>query len=227
LNIILEFVEGGSLYHTMKQFGGAFPEKLAAVYAEGILEGLQFIHERNIIHCDLKAANILTTKTGAVKLGDFGVSKEFSFENMDTSVAGTPNWMAPEIIELKGATTASDIWSLGCTVIELLTGKPPYADCNPMTALFRIVEDDMPALPRDISLDASDFLTKCLQKDPSTRASAASLLQHQWIKTHIKNAKAPGTIKTEKLDSTPNPTNKTGTLSRTQTKPAKSTCQIL
>ena len=87
------------------------------------------------MHCDLKAANILTTKTGNVKLSDFGVSLNLrAMEREIKDVAGTPNWMAPEVIELKGASTKSDIWSLGCTVIELLTGRPPYGDIpNAMT----------------------------------------------------------------------------------------------
>ena len=185
LYIILEFVEGGSLYHVMKQFG-VFPEKLALAYTVGILHGLEYLHDRQIIHCDLKAANVLCTKTGTIKLGDFGVSKEFSFDQIDTSVAGTPNWMAPEIIELKGATTASDLWSLGCTVIEMLTGKPPYSECNPMTTLFRIVEDDMPPLPTGLSIELGDFLSKCFQKDPSQRPPAKQLLDHVWLTRRSK-----------------------------------------
>lgn len=84
------------------------------------------------MHCDLKAANILTTKNGNVKLSDFGVSLNLRAMERRTKndIAGTPNWMAPEVIELKGASTKSDIWSLGCTVIELFTGKPPYADIS-------------------------------------------------------------------------------------------------
>ena len=82
-----------------------------------------------MVHCDLKAANILTTKAGDVKLSDFGVSLNLrAMEREIKDVAGTPNWMAPEVIEFKGASTKSDIWSLGCTVIELLTGRPPYWD---------------------------------------------------------------------------------------------------
>lgn len=75
----------------MKQFG-SFPERLVCTYVMGILNGLQFLHARNVIHCDLKAANILTTKSGTIKLSDFGVSKEIDFSETDTSVAGTPNW---------------------------------------------------------------------------------------------------------------------------------------
>lgn len=99
-----------------------------------ILEGLDYLHCSDVVHCDLKAANILTTKTGNVKLSDFGVSLNLRAVEQIKDVAGTPNWMAPEVIELKGASTKSDIWSLGCTVIELLTGRPPYGDIpNAMT----------------------------------------------------------------------------------------------
>jgi serine/threonine protein kinase len=102
-----------------------------------------------VVHCDLKAANILTTKTGNVKLSDFGVSLNLrAMEREIKDVAGTPNWMAPEVIELKGASTKSDIWSLGCTVIELLTGRPPYGDiANAMTGTeppFRSLSDAQP-----------------------------------------------------------------------------------
>lgn len=91
LNIVLEFVEGGSLFHLLKQYG-AFSETLSQNYMVGILDGLVYLHNLNVIHLDLKAANILTTKTGSVKLSDFGVSQEFNFEKADTSVVGTPNW---------------------------------------------------------------------------------------------------------------------------------------
>ena len=154
LNHIFRYAENGSLGQTLKSFG-KLNEALVARYVVKILEGLHYLHTSNIVHCDLKAANILTTKNGNVKLTDFGVSLNLRAMERERgsatvsgmsgvegrcssnqsgsgephgNVAGTPNWMAPEVIELKGASTKSDIWSLGCTVVELLTGKPPYAD---------------------------------------------------------------------------------------------------
>lgn len=94
--------------------------------------------------------------------------------------------MAPEVIELNGATTASDIWSVGCTVIELLTGDPPYFDLGPMPALFRIVQDDYPPLPEGISPALKDWLMQCFQKDPILRVSAQKLLKHKWIQSKRK-----------------------------------------
>ncbi|KAG0346710.1 hypothetical protein BG005_000577, partial [Podila minutissima] len=185
LNIILEFVENGSLLTTLKSFG-TFPEKLVVAYVVKILEGLVYLHGKEVVHCDLKAANILTTKNGNVKLSDFGVSLNLKVKESDFgAVAGTPNWMAPEVIELKGASPASDIWSLGCTIIEMLTGRPPYAELLAMTTLFRIVEDERPPLPTNISVDLLDFLCQCFQKDPTLRPSAGALGRHVWIKRNF------------------------------------------
>ncbi|KAJ3006599.1 hypothetical protein HKX48_009576, partial [Thoreauomyces humboldtii] len=183
LNIILEFMECGSLQTVMKKYSLLIPEKLAAVYVEDILRGLVYLHDQGVVHCDLKCANILTTKDSTVKLSDFGVSKVLSGVGEDEgAIAGTPYWMAPEIIELKGASTASDIWSLGCTIIEMITGKPPYLDLkNPMTALFRIVEDESPPLPEGISEDLRSFFSLCFNRDTTKRATARELLQHHWI----------------------------------------------
>ena len=123
LNIILEYCENGSLHSISKNFG-KFPENLVGIYMSQVLHGLLYLHEQGVIHRDIKGANILTTKYGLVKLADFGVATRTTTFH-ESSVVGTPYWMAPEVIELSGATTASDIWSLGCTVIELLDGKPP------------------------------------------------------------------------------------------------------
>ncbi|KAI9019243.1 kinase-like domain-containing protein [Phycomyces nitens] len=186
LNIILEFAENGSLMSTSKAFG-AFPEKLVASFCVKILSGLEYLHANEVVHCDLKAANILTTKTGDVKLTDFGVSLNLKIKGADAgTVSGTPNWMAPEVIELKGASTKADIWSLGCTLVELVTGKPPYSDLIAMSAMFRIVEDEYPPLPENVSMEMQDFLVCCFQKDPKDRPTASQLKEHVWIKNNHK-----------------------------------------
>ncbi|KAK5702137.1 Protein kinase of the Mitotic Exit Network, partial [Elasticomyces elasticus] len=178
LYIILEYCENGSLHSICKNFG-KFPENLVSLYTAQVLQGLVFLHEQGVIHRDIKGANILTTKEGLVKLADFGVATKSSTDG--ASVVGTPYWMAPEVIELSGASTASDIWSLGCTVIELLDGKPPYSNFAPMPALFRIVNDDHPPLPDGLGAGVRDFLMQCFQKDPNLRVSAKKLLRHPWI----------------------------------------------
>lgn len=145
----VRYCENGSLHSICKEYG-KFPEGLVALYMSQVLQGLVFLHDQGVIHRDIKGANILTTTDGIVKLADFGVATT-SAGLHESSVVGTPYWMAPEVIELSGATTASDIWSLGCTVIELLDGKPPYSKLQPMPALFRIVNDDHPPLPESAS----------------------------------------------------------------------------
>lgn len=93
MNIVLEFVENGSLLNTLKSFGNALPEHLVASYCQRILEGLTYLHKQDVVHCDLKAANILTTKCGDVKLSDFGVSLNLKLKNHEDSlVSGTPFW---------------------------------------------------------------------------------------------------------------------------------------
>ncbi|KAF8407463.1 hypothetical protein HHK36_006596 [Tetracentron sinense] len=183
LHIILEYVENGSLANIIKpnKFG-PFPESLVAVYIAQVLEGLVYLHEQGVIHRDIKGANILTTKEGLVKLADFGVATKLTEADVNThSVVGTPYWMAPEVIEMSGVCAASDIWSVGCTVIELLTCVPPYYDLQPMPALYRIVQDEHPPIPDRLSPGITDFLRQCFKKDARQRPDAKTLLLHPWI----------------------------------------------
>lgn len=144
-----------------------------------------YLHEQGVIHRDIKGANILTTKDGEVKLADFGVAtKRGASESTTDDPAGSPYWMAPEIIEMNGATPKSDIWSVGCTIVELATGQPPYFELDTMPALFRIVQDDCPPIPDGLSPLLNDFLLKCFQKEPFLRASAEQLLKHRWIQIY-------------------------------------------
>jgi serine/threonine protein kinase len=140
LRIFFRYAENGSLGQLLKAFG-KFDENLVARFVKKILDGVSYLHQSHIVHCDLKAANILTDKNGNLKLSDFGHSHYLRAIERDVdrsaNIAGTPNWMAPEVIELKGVTFKSDIWSLACTVIELMSGRPPYWEiANGMTGQF-------------------------------------------------------------------------------------------
>lgn len=134
--IVLEYVECGSLQELIKRHGGCFTETIVAVYIKQVLRGLEYLHGKNVIHRDIKGANILTTKEGIVKVADFGVATRLDDEPSNNKMpssafAGTPYWMAPEVIEMReNITTACDIWSLGCTVFELLKGAPPNFELN-------------------------------------------------------------------------------------------------
>jgi serine/threonine protein kinase len=187
LYIVLELMEDGSLAHIVKSFG-PFTEAPTAVFITQVLRGLQYLHDQGVLHRDIKGANILINK-GVVKLADFGVAMKLSDNQSDDQyVVGSPYWIAPEIINMASPTSACDIWSLGCTAIELLTGKPPYFHLNTAQALFRIVQDDYPPIPEGISQALRDFLLNCFQKEPAMRSSAAILLEHPWLQVSTSTA---------------------------------------
>jgi serine/threonine protein kinase len=137
VDILLEFVPGGSIRQLLDKFL-AFDERLVKLYTRQMLDGLQYLHEKGIIHRDLKCANVLVDNMGVIKLSDFGASKKIiqNFdqygsvveEQLSKSVIGSPYWMAPEIVKKIGHGKPADIWSLGCCVIEMLTSQPPWIE---------------------------------------------------------------------------------------------------
>jgi len=194
LNIIMEFVDSGSLCDMNRKFqDNRMPEKLVAIYIKQVLQGLVFLHGQGVIHRDLKGANILVTSGGVVKLADFGVAvaaKKLQGQQV-SNVVGTPYWMAPEVIEMREQTTACDIWSVGSTTLELLTGYPPYYKMNPMTAMWHIVQDKNPPIDILASDLCKDFLLYCFHKNTQQRPTAHWLLNnHNWIKRHNQEEKS-------------------------------------
>ncbi|KAF2073996.1 hypothetical protein CYY_004703 [Polysphondylium violaceum] len=187
INFILEYVENGSLRDIIDKFG-PLSEDLAISYLYQLLQGLVYLHANRVIHRDIKSSNILITKDGTIKLADFGVASQLSDQaQMTYSVVGTPYWMSPESIQMSGQTSASDIWSLACTMIELVSGSPPYFSLQPMAAMFRIVQDPHPPYPANLSEEFQSFLNTTFEKDPLKRPSAAQLLLHPIFKKHQQN----------------------------------------
>ncbi|CAM9115648.1 unnamed protein product [Chrysoparadoxa australica] len=197
LSILLEYVAGGSMRSMLDTFG-PFEEQVSCIYTQQLLLGLQCLHRKGFAHRDIKAANALVSKDGCVKLADFGLSKRVqgmagasanssltSANNPNVSVKGTPFWIAPEVMQEKNLNEGwqkADIWSLGCTVVEMLTGKPPWAEVGPIAALFKIsCTEEEPQLPPKLSSQLQDFLKKCLTRDPSLRPNANALMRHPWI----------------------------------------------
>ncbi|XP_041022306.1 mitogen-activated protein kinase kinase kinase 2-like isoform X2 [Juglans microcarpa x Juglans regia] len=181
LNILLEFVPGGSISSLLGKFG-SFPEAVIRTYTKQLLLGLEYLHKNGIMHRDIKGANILVDNKGCIKLADFGASKQATVSGAK-SMKGTPYWMAPEVILQTGHSFSADIWSVGCTVIEMATGKPPWSQqYQEVAALFYIGKTKShPPIPEHLSVEAKDFLLKCLQQEPNLRPSASELLQHPFV----------------------------------------------
>ncbi|KAL5992921.1 Mitogen-activated protein kinase kinase kinase 1 [Asimina triloba] len=154
-----------------------------SAYTRQILNGLKYLHDRNVLHRDVKCANILVDASGSVKLADFGLAKETTKLNLLKSCKGSAYWMAPEVVDpRKSYGVAADIWSLGCTVLEMLTHQPPYSHLEWTQALFQIGRGEPPPIPHTLSKDAHDFINKCLKVDPDDRPSASELLSHAFVR---------------------------------------------
>ncbi|XP_065176439.1 mitogen-activated protein kinase kinase kinase 3-like [Sycon ciliatum] len=185
LSVLMEYMPGGSIHSHVRE-NGALTEMLTRKYTSQILEGLAYLHSRSIIHRDVKGANILRDSSGNVKLADFGASKQLrTIRSMmvNKSIQGTPYWMSPEMIRGKGYDEKADIWSLGCTMIEMLTTKPPWFDLEPMTALFTIAKTGSsgPEMPSHIGPLCRHFLSQLFVFDYTQRPSAQSMLEHQYF----------------------------------------------
>jgi serine/threonine-protein kinase 24/25/MST4 len=180
--IVMEYCSGGSCLDRMKR-SGVFSETAVSIMLSETLKGLEYLHGLGRIHRDIKAANILLTEEGHVKLADFGVSGQISATiSKKNTFVGTSYWMAPEVILRSAYNTKADIWSLGITAWELVHGLPPKANIHPMKALFSIPRDDPPRLtPGKFGAPFCDFIARCLEKKQSLRGSASSMLQHPFI----------------------------------------------
>ncbi|KAJ3134100.1 hypothetical protein HK100_003841 [Physocladia obscura] len=185
INLFLEYVEGGSLASIVSRYG-KLDYNLARSFTCQILSGLDYLHERCIIHRDIKGANILVNSQGVVKIADFGISKKTDFKYQmnarNSEMKGSLNWMAPEVMADKGAYGVSaDIWSLGCVVLEMLEGQKPWNNVDMFNLMQRVGKNgESPAIPRNFSDETVVFLKACFIREPSERPGADDLLRYPF-----------------------------------------------
>lgn len=184
LSIFMEYMPGGSIKDQLKSYG-ALTENVTRRYTRQILDGVSYLHSNMIVHRDIKGANILRDSVGNVKLGDFGASRRLQTICLSgtgiKSVTGTPYWMSPEVISGEGYGRKADIWSIGCTVVEMLTQRPPWAEFEAMAAIFKIAtQPTNPVLPPHASDHSRDFL-KRIFVESKQRPSAEELLRHFFV----------------------------------------------
>ncbi|KAJ3005302.1 ATP binding [Thoreauomyces humboldtii] len=178
-NVFLEYISGGSISSCLNRYG-AFEEHIVKCMTAQILCGLEYLHERSIIHRDIKGANILVDADGVVKISDFGISKKNEYREAyhrvtRMSMQGSIPWMAPEVARGKGYSAKVDIWSLGCLVLEMLTSQTPWHKARG-NVIYLLGTGNAPPLPGTLTATSRLFIEQCFKIDPETRPTATTLL---------------------------------------------------
>ncbi|XP_061689390.1 serine/threonine-protein kinase Nek4 isoform X2 [Syngnathoides biaculeatus] len=187
LYIVMGFCEGGDLYHRLKQQKGELlPERQVVEWFVQIAMALQYLHERNILHRDLKTQNIFLTKTNIIKVGDLGIARVLENQNdMASTLIGTPYYMSPELFSNKPYNHKSDVWALGCCVYEMSTLKHAFNAKDMNSLVYRIVEGRLPQMPSKYDPQLGELIKSMLCKRPDDRPDVKLILRHPYIKRQI------------------------------------------
>ncbi|CAA0816062.1 mitogen-activated protein kinase kinase kinase 18 [Striga hermonthica] len=174
-NLVMEYAPGGALADAVRR--GPLDEPTIGRYTRGIVNGLEYLHSRGIVHCDIKGSNVLLSRDEP-KIADFGCAK-LAHDDV-AAIGGTPLYMSPEAARGERQSFPADIWALGCTIVEMATGRPPWP--NNASTLGRIAfSGETPEVPEFLSDLARDFLGRCLRVDPDERWTAGQLAEHPFV----------------------------------------------
>lgn len=176
LCIVTEFMSGGSVYDYLHKQKKTLNMSILLRFAIDVSKGMDYLHQNNIIHRDLKAANLLLDENEVVKVADFGVARVQAQSGVMTAETGTYRWMAPEVIEHKPYNRKADVFSFGIVLWELLTGMVPYADLTPLQAAVGVVQKGLrPIIPPQTLPKFAALLERCWQNDPAERPDFSTI----------------------------------------------------
>ncbi|NXI39451.1 NEK4 kinase, partial [Galbula dea] len=187
LYIVMGFCEGGDLYHKLKeQKGKLLPEHQVVEWFVQIAMALQYLHEKHILHRDLKTQNVFLTRTNIIKVGDLGIARVLENQyDMASTLIGTPYYMSPELFSNKPYNYKSDVWALGCCAYEMATLKHAFNGKDMNSLVYRIIEGKLPPMPKDYSPQLVEIIQSMLSKKPEERPSVKSILRQPYIKQQI------------------------------------------
>lgn len=189
IGILMDHCAGGDLSNYIKkaQRGGGIAERQVVIWLTEAVLGLKYIHERHVLHRDLKTSNLFLTKDGNLKIGDFGIAKvmECTVACAQTQI-GTPYYLCPEICQGKSYAWGSDIWALGCILFEMCAGRVPFQGHDLRSLLNQITKAPIPDIPQRFSSDLKDILKLMLNRNPSDRPMAQDLLEMQPIQERAR-----------------------------------------
>nr|KAF6335543.1 NIMA related kinase 4 [Pipistrellus kuhlii] len=187
LYIVMGFCEGGDLYRKLKeQKGQLLPESRVVEWFVQIAMALQYLHEKHILHRDLKTQNVFLTRTNIIKVGDLGIARVLENHcDMASTLIGTPYYMSPELFSNKPYNYKSDVWALGCCAYEMATLKHAFNAKDMNSLVYRIIEGKLPPMPKDYSPELAELIRTMLSKRPEERPSVRSILRQPYIKRQI------------------------------------------
>ncbi|XP_013924559.1 PREDICTED: serine/threonine-protein kinase Nek4 [Thamnophis sirtalis] len=210
LYIVMGFCEGGDLYHKLKeQKGQLLPESQVVEWLVQIAMALQYLHEKHILHRDLKTQNVFLTRSNIIKVGDLGIARVLDNQHdMASTLIGTPYYMSPELFSNKPYNYKSDVWALGCCAYEMATLKHAFNAKDMNSLVYRIIEGKLPPMPKDYSTQLKELIRTMLSKKPEERPSVRNILRQPYIKQQISlflEATKAKTSKNHKKVSEPKP----------------------